>query len=1377
MQTSNEHLESNATSTDLSQPKPNTKIRRIRLSGWTLLVFVLFVAMIPLGILQNGLDNAEPVGAFLNNVLPATTPGGANNWNVEGTLPGLSFNRAITFMPDPTPGSNRIVVAEREGRIYYFENSANAASTKTQILDITPTVAGNVWDGGLLNMAFHPSFGVDSNYVYLYYSARPVNGSYPTNAVGQGYPGVFFNVYSRLSRFTVNPSTMVIDPNSEVIMINRRLYNNSHRGGGMAFANDGFLYLAMGEEFRYITSQDMETNLEGGVLRLDVDKDPTKSHAPIRVLPQAHADESSGVGYFIPNSNPFLDPSGLQFEEYYSLGHRNPHRMTYDATTDQMWMGEVGGNAREEVNIVKIGRNYGFPFREGTIVGNNNPPAVINGILTDPIAEFLHNTPEDLGAIIGGFVYRGSNFPNLVGKYICAGYGSGELWSIDYNPLTGEAVKEVMAASGVSGVSSFGYDHDGEIYILRNSIGSQIYKLTAAVAPNAPQYLSQIGAFTDLNSMTPAQGIMPYDLNEPFWSDNAKKFRWMMIPNDGTPDNTSEQITYDDEGDWEFPIGSVLIKHFEMELDENNPANRTKLETRFLVHGTDGKYYGLTYKWNSAQTDAELLNTFANDTFSVATSGYPREEVWHYPSRSSCSSCHNSAAKGALGPIGRQLNGEITYPLTGRQANQITTLEHLNFFSPDADTTGLAAMLTSKPKYDLSASLDERARTYLDANCSSCHMPGTGNRAEFDARLPLPLEGQQIVFGSVIDELGIKGGKVVIPGDTNRSILYQRLKAVHSEIAMPPLSKNKVDTAGVRLIGEWIMSLNPDNYVKGTGLKGKYYDNIDFTNLVQTTVDPEIDLFWGVTGPAVMSASHFFSIRWTGQILPLYNDTYTFHTYSDDGVRLWVNGQLVIDDWTTNGTSTNAGSIALASGQKVDIVLEYQQSSGSAFIELEWESQNQEREIIPSYLLFPPDGPTKSQVISINPITPKLLNEPSFNVNATASSGLPVTLSLVEGNGTVANISGNTITLTGSVGAVRVRAVQNGGVNGADTYQAAPYVEESFFVFAPSSGQGTGLYASYYHNNNLSNLAFNRVDPVIDFAWGSAAPSVNMQTNNFSVRWEGELEVPIAGTYNFATTSDDGVKLWVNNSLVVDYWQDQANSIHSGTISLPAGKVPITLEYYEAQAYASAKLEWSTTGIPLQVIPQSFLYPLIAPTFPVELLSFDAKLNTAQTVDLNWINASDDDSERYLVERSQDGIDFETIGAKQAAGNAGKSTEYAFEDKNPIQGISYYRIKQIGIDGEYMFSKVEQIILDGGQISLFPNPLGDERKLYLNGVFPFGAKAKIYDISGREVASFDIGKDEFEATHDLNLSGLDAGVYLVSLFLVNRRVTERVVLR
>ena len=311
---------------------------------------VLFLsALIPIYVMQHGMDSPSAIGAYINGSLPSTTPGGVTSWEVVEAFPNLTFSDPITFTPEPN--SNRLHVGQRDGKIYFFDNDS-LTNSKTTFLDISSQVAV-VWDGGLIGMAFHPRFGIDSNYVYLYYNARVANANYSTANEGFGYPGTFFNIWGRLSRFDVNPVTHKADPSSELIMINKRLYNGSHRGGAITFDKNGYLFAALGDEFRYETAQDMEDVLEGGIIRIDVDKNPSTSHAPVRTLPQGNADEYSGIGYFIPNDNPWLDPAGNSFEEYYSTGHRQPHRMSYDSTSDQIWVGEVGGNTREEVNLIE----------------------------------------------------------------------------------------------------------------------------------------------------------------------------------------------------------------------------------------------------------------------------------------------------------------------------------------------------------------------------------------------------------------------------------------------------------------------------------------------------------------------------------------------------------------------------------------------------------------------------------------------------------------------------------------------------------------------------------------------------------------------------------------------------------------------------------------------------------------------------------------------------------------------------------------------------------------------------------------------------------------------------------------------------------------
>ncbi len=314
---------------------------------------------------------------------------------------------------------------------------------------------------------------------------------------------------------------------------------------------------------------------------------------------------------------------------------------------------------------------------------------------------------------------------------------------------------------------------------------------------NAPALLSQTGAFANLNTLDPTPGVIPYDMIEPFWSDGASKFRWMAIPNDGTHDTSAEQIQFSADGNWVFPKGTVMIKHFEL--------GGKRLETRFEVLGDDGAYYYLTYKWNAAQTDADLLINGLDET--VMVNGSP--QVWHYPSLGECQSCHTPEAAFVLGPKTRNLNKEITYPSTGIVANQLVTLSFLGIITETITDANAATYAALAAKDDLSASLEYRARSYIDVNCSYCHQPGTINGGLFDARITTPLVDQNIIYGPVIYDEGLVDPKVVIPQDVPRSMMHHRMNSLVNGVTMPPLGKNVVDAAGVQLIADWINSLTP----------------------------------------------------------------------------------------------------------------------------------------------------------------------------------------------------------------------------------------------------------------------------------------------------------------------------------------------------------------------------------------------------------------------------------------------------------------------------------------------------------------------------------------------------------------------------------------
>lgn len=751
-----------------------------------------------------GLTTAEPLGKYLNNNFPAivSTPQGLP---YEPIFPNLTFDSPLTFNELPT--GNRVLVGQRDGKIYWFNKTLDVTQ-KNMLLDLSNKV-GVVWDGGFLGLALHPKFGTPgNNYFYTYYTTKDSNGnnfpnSYTTqNCDSEEYWGNFLI----LSRYTMNPSSMQVLPSSEQVMFKLRMYGTTHRGGGLLFGDDDFLYLTTGDQTAFRKSQDITNNLDGGVLRFDVDKDPQKSHAPVRTMPQDHGftDEFTGIGYWIPNDNPFLSPGGQNFEEYYSMGHRNPHRMTKDRQTGDLYIGEVGLNAHEEINVVKKGGNFGWPVYEGNLKRDLCGTTLYNNMPHEgPLVAFPR---AEANALMGGYVYRGEEVPELRGRYICADYGNGEeLFSVN---ITDGSYEQIGTFSSTN-IISFGEDNQGELYILKQGV-STLYKMVTKMTFNEtlPQSLSESGAFTNLSNLTPIDGLIPYDLVESFWSDGALKKRWIGIPNDGTHDTPEEQIDYSENGNWNLPVGSVLVKHFEMPLNENNPSITKRLETRFSVKAADGNFYFATYKWNNAQTDAVLLTSGLDESLNIIQAdGSTRTQTWRYPDRNECATCHNPSTGGTIGTRTRYLNKDITYPKTGISANQLVTLSHLGILNQnivDADTPSL---LTYKSINDANATVDEKARSYMDLNCAYCHQAGSDVRADFDLRMSQNLATTGLLDAGINNSLGVPGEKILAEGEPEKSILYLRANSANPTISMPPVAKNRVDDQGVALIEEWITQL------------------------------------------------------------------------------------------------------------------------------------------------------------------------------------------------------------------------------------------------------------------------------------------------------------------------------------------------------------------------------------------------------------------------------------------------------------------------------------------------------------------------------------------------------------------------------------------
>jgi uncharacterized repeat protein (TIGR03806 family) len=393
---------------------------------------------------------------------------------------------------------------------------------------------------------------------------------------------------------------------------------------------------------------------------------------------------------------------------------------------------------------------------------------------------------------------------------------------------------------------------------------AQAYGMETRIVPRAwlnmprrpngaiPKRLSETGAFSDTRRLIPTPGLMPYDLIVSFWSDGASKQRWVAVPR--------AKIGFSPTGEWRFPPGTVFVKTFELPGDSAHSVMR-RLETRLLVLEPEGGVYGVVYKWRADDSDADLLSGSLTEIVESGTQHPPQS--WYYPSRKDCMECHNARAGGVLGVKTRQMNRTFTYP-TGVTDNELRTWNHLGLFETAIKESVLQSFPTLTATDDSSRSLEERARSYLDANCAQCHRPG-GTVAYFDARFDTPLAQQQLLDGSVLIDQGIDRPRIIAPHDIWRSIAYMRINT-NSDIRMPPLARETIDQHGVALLGAWIQSMAGRDVVAPPAIfpSGGSYDHPVEVTLQDS--DPDVDIRYTLDGsvPAATDTRYDQPIKLTG---------------------------------------------------------------------------------------------------------------------------------------------------------------------------------------------------------------------------------------------------------------------------------------------------------------------------------------------------------------------------------------------------------------------------------------------------------------------------------------------------------------------------------
>jgi putative heme-binding domain-containing protein len=692
-------------------------------------------------------------------------------------FPNLKFEKPLLMAH--LPGSDRLFIGEQAGVIYSFENKPAAKAElffdlrkELTTLHLLPEAQGV---DSLYGLAFHPQFATNRQ-CFVCYTLRGGRGE---RNLTDG---------TRVSRFKVTSSEPPrIDPASEQIVLT--FVQGGHNGGDLQFGPDGMLYISTGDAASpnppdpLNTGQDI-SDLLSSILRIDVDR---------------HSD---GKAYAIPPDNPFVRTPGAR-PEVWAYGFRNPWRMSFDSQTGELFVGDVGWELWELVHRIEKGGNCGWSAMEGP------QPVKPEQKSPTPIIPPLIALPHTLGAsVTGGYVYRGSKFPELRGAYIFGDWETRRLWAARF---AGDQTVEMpeITRPGVR-ISAFGEDNAGEVYFLDHDTGTvHTIERNDAGTQNAdfPKRLSETGVFAPSPQGAgnqPAPGVLPFLINSRQWQDGATAEHWIGLPGDSAATLYAQPR----------PIpGMVYWHNFRLHFPENAVLARTislgtrRLETQLLHYdGQDWQPY--TYAWRDDQTDADLVPA-EGDEREVTIEG--RKLVWPLHSRSQCRLCHSTWSEFALGFQPEQLNRPGA---DGR--NQLVALSELGLIRrvaadgqtlPPFDDQSASRERKLVDPADEKQPIEARARSYLHANCGHCHAFGGGGAVELRLQYPTPVaEMKAVGVPPQRGGFGLPDACIIKPGEPHASTLYFRM-AKFGRDRMPHLGSERPDEAGLRIIEQWIAGM------------------------------------------------------------------------------------------------------------------------------------------------------------------------------------------------------------------------------------------------------------------------------------------------------------------------------------------------------------------------------------------------------------------------------------------------------------------------------------------------------------------------------------------------------------------------------------------
>lgn len=1187
------------------------------------LILLLAAAAPAAGAQPYGLDSRPAFGAFLGGRMPASSPAFSGDWSAVVAFPNLTFLNPMGLVP--MPGTSNLIVWEREGRIYHFPNDPDT-SARTLVLDLSGQCQG--WDdSGLMGVACHPGFATN-RHLFVYYTHVT-----PGTVLGsaQARPPTATPNRDRLVRYTLDAEGVAV-AGSETIFIDQVSQTVWHNGGGMFFhPENGFLHLTNGDDAHPPNNQRINHGLHGGVLRIDVDRRGGDISHPIPRQPLPAG--SFTANYYIPNDNPFVGQPGV-LEEFFALGLRSPHRMTLDPPTGRIFIGDVGAEAREELDVIEPHDPFGLNFQwnrlEG-LQGDLTPPFI--GVNRRPLLDYPHT---EGAAIIGGHVYRGREFAaDLGGRYIFGDNIANVIWMLDESVTPRRKIPLCTlprgggpnAGNDYVGLSSFGVDHDGELYLCQlSSIGGRIYRLRRGgpLLQPLPRLLSATGAFADTASLTPAPGLVPYTVNSPLWSDGADKARWMGIP-DGA------RIGFATNGEWTFPEGSVWVKHFELAVNETNPAVRRRLETRLLVRDTNNHVYGATYKWRADHSDADLLDGPLIEQVQItgaAQAGELTSEDIGGPVAGSTARLADGwelTAGGAdIWGAGDQFrfayerrtgDFDVAVRVSSLTQTDLHTKAGLmvrDSLAPDARHIFAFVFPSNAARNNNDGGYEFQSRDTTGGSAAAIYPPTPHPRVNYpDTWLRLKRAGNTWTAYSGGDGRAwrLMATKLLALPDT---VFFGLALTAHNGDGAQATAKfhfrgtwtqpwyypgrtdclNCHSAAAGGVLGVKTRQSNCDSFFPSTGVTDNQLRAWNHAGYFQPALDeatlPQLPRLAAITNEA-------FSLE---HRVRSYLDANCSHCHRPGGPA----GQA---KWDAR-FETPLGAAQILGGAVADMLG------------------------VPGSRIVTPGDPGHSVMYQrmgtataphkMPPLAKNLVDQPAVDALAAwigALTGLPEVTLVSPAGGSHFRVPAKIVltarasTTNGTIARVEFYAgdTRLGEVTGppyqlswnatvAGTHEITALATDSHGVTAgPAPAAVTlldpgadGLLAEYFDNLNLTGRKLARMDPVIDFDWGAGPPADQIGPDTFSVRWTGTVTPGFTETYTFLATVDDGFRLWVHNRLVINQWVDQAPTTHRGSIALQAGQAyPIRAEYYDNGSAATARLRWSSPSQPEETVPAAAL--------------------------------------------------------------------------------------------------------------------------------------------------------------------------------------------